>query len=34
MKPFVEKKVEESKERILVEWNPTDAKDRLADVLL
>ena len=33
LEPFVERKMEETKERKLVEWDPEDAKKRLADVL-
>jgi hypothetical protein len=33
MEPFVERKVEEMKERKLVEWDPEAAKIRLAEVL-
>jgi len=33
MEPFVERKMEETKERKLVEWDPEDAKQRLAEVL-
>lgn len=33
MEPFVERKVEEMKERKLVEWDPEAAKSRLAEVL-
>ena len=33
MEPFVERKIEETKERKLVEWDPEDAKRRLAEVL-
>ena len=33
MEPFVERKMEESKQRILVEWDPEEAKQRLAEVL-
>ena len=33
MEPFVERKMEETKERKLVEWDPEDAKKRLAEVL-
>jgi hypothetical protein len=32
MEPFVERKMEEIKERRLVEWDPEDAR-RLAEVL-
>lgn len=34
MEPFVERKMEETKERKLVEWDLEDAKRRLAEVLL
>lgn len=33
MERFVEQKIEETKERKLVEWDPTDAQRRLAEVL-
>jgi hypothetical protein len=33
MEPFVERKMEETKERKFVEWDPEDAKRRLAEVL-
>lgn len=33
MEPFVERKVEESKERILVDWDDDQAERRLAEVL-
>ena len=33
MESFVERKMEESKERILVDWNDEQAKERLAEVL-
>jgi hypothetical protein len=33
MEPFVERKIEETKERKLVEWDPEDAKRRLAKAL-
>jgi hypothetical protein len=33
MEPFVERKVEETKVRQLVEWEPEAAKSRLAEVL-
>lgn len=34
MEPFVKKKVEESRERILVDWNDEQVKERMAEVLL
>ena len=34
MEPFVERKMEESKERIMVDWEPKEAKERLSEVLL
>ncbi|KAK3369100.1 hypothetical protein B0T24DRAFT_533558 [Lasiosphaeria ovina] len=33
MEPFVERKMEESKERILVDWDDEQVKERLAEVL-
>lgn len=33
MEPFVERKMEESKERILVDWDPKEARERLSKVL-
>jgi len=33
MEPFVERKLEETKERKLVDWDPEDAKKRFAEVL-
>lgn len=33
MESFVERKMEESKERILVDWDPKEAKERLSEVL-
>lgn len=33
MEPFVKRKMEESRERILVEWEPAEAKRRLAELL-
>ncbi|RFU32577.1 hypothetical protein B7463_g3765, partial [Scytalidium lignicola] len=33
MEPFVERKVEDSKERILVDWDPKEATERLSEVL-
>jgi len=33
MEPFVEKKLEESKERILVDWDLKEVKERLSEVL-
>lgn len=33
MEPFVERKMEESKERVLVNWDPAEAKERLSQVL-
>jgi hypothetical protein len=33
MEPFVERKMEESKERILIDWDPKEAKERLSEVL-
>ena len=33
MEPFVERKMEETRERKLVEWSPDDAKERFAEVL-
>lgn len=34
MEPFVERKMEESKERVLVDWDDEQVKERLAEVLL
>ncbi len=34
MEPFVQRKMDESRERILVEWEPAEAKLRLSDLLL
>jgi hypothetical protein len=31
--PFVDRKMEESKERMLVDWDPKEAKERLSEVL-
>jgi hypothetical protein len=33
MEPFVEWKMEDKKERILVDWDPEEAKQRLSEVL-
>jgi len=33
MEPFVERKMVESKERIIVDWDPTEAKQRLSELL-
>ncbi len=33
MEPFVKRKIEEAKERILVDWDPKDARERLSEVL-
>jgi aminoglycoside phosphotransferase (APT) family kinase protein len=33
MEPFVETKMEKSKERIIVDWDPKEAKEHLAEVL-
>jgi hypothetical protein len=33
MAPFVEAKMEKSKERIMVDWDPEEAKEHLAEVL-
>ncbi|KAJ9130148.1 Phosphotransferase [Pleurostoma richardsiae] len=33
MEPFVERKMEESKERILIDWNDGQVKERLDDIL-
>lgn len=33
MEPFVKRKMDESQDRILVEWDPTEARRRLADLL-
>lgn len=32
MDPFVERKMEESKERIIVEWEPTEAERRMCEL--
>lgn len=34
MDPFVKWKMEDKKERILVDWDPEEAKQRLSEVLL
>jgi hypothetical protein len=33
MESFVERKVEESKERILIDWNDKQVKERMGEVL-
>ncbi len=33
MEPFVEWKMEDKKERILVDWDPEEAKQRLSEAL-
>ncbi|KAK1977617.1 phosphotransferase [Colletotrichum cereale] len=33
MEPFVDRKMMESKQRVLIDWNPEEAKERLAEVL-
>jgi hypothetical protein len=33
MEPFVQRKIYESQERILVEWDPAEAKQRLSELL-
>lgn len=33
MEPFVRRRMEESKKRVLVEWEPSEAKDRLSEIL-
>ncbi|KAH7327354.1 hypothetical protein BKA65DRAFT_510451, partial [Rhexocercosporidium sp. MPI-PUGE-AT-0058] len=33
MEPFVQQKIEESQKRILVEWDPVEAKQRLSELL-
>ncbi|KAH8661724.1 phosphotransferase enzyme family protein [Ilyonectria robusta] len=34
MEPFVKRKMEESKERILMDWNPAEAKKLVTEILL
>jgi len=33
MEPFVQRKMDESQERILAEWDPDEAKERLSGLL-
>ncbi len=33
MEPFMERKMKESEERVIVDWEPEDAKRRLSETL-